>query len=119
MVPGSSAPLLDNLISNSLKYRDPTKVDAWVKLEVGIVPEGYQFRLSDNGVGLPAGENEHMFELFYRAAPARAAGLGVGLAVVKMLVERSGGTLKADSGEGQGTTIVAVLPSYDMNDFLV
>ncbi len=111
--------ILDNLISNSLKYRDPTKVDAWVKLEVGIVPEGYQFRLSDNGVGLPAGENEHMFELFYRAAPARAAGLGVGLAVVKLLVEQSGGTLTADSGEGQGTTIVAVLPRYDVSDFLV
>ena len=59
-----------------------------------------------------------MFELFYRAAPARAAGLGVGLAVVKLLVEQSGGTLAADSGVGHGTTFVAVLPHCDLEDYL-
>src|SRR5439155_1414372 len=70
-------------------------------------------------VGLPAEEQAEVFELFYRAAPARAAGLGVGLAVVKLLVEQSGGSLTVDSGEGQGTTFVAVLPRYDVDDFLI
>jgi signal transduction histidine kinase len=111
--------VLDNLLSNSLKYRDPAKAEAWVQLALRVSPEGYEFRVSDNGVGLPPGERQQMFELFYRAAPARAAGLGVGLAVVKLLVEQSGGTLTADSGEGQGTTFVAVLPRYDVADFLV
>ena len=74
--------------------------------------------MSDNGVGLPPSEYRQAFELFYRAAPARAVGLGVGLAVVKLLVEQSGGMLTADSGEGQGTTFVAVLPRYDIDDFL-
>ena len=60
-----------------------------------------------------------MFELFYRAAPARAAGLGVGLAVVKLLVEQSGGTLAVDASEGQGTSFVVVLPRYDVDDFLL
>ncbi len=60
-----------------------------------------------------------MFELFYRAAPARAAGLGIGLVVVKLLVEQSGGTLTADSGEGQGSTFVVVLPRFDISDYLV
>jgi signal transduction histidine kinase len=83
------------------------------------VPESYELRVSDNGVGLLSGGRPKVFELFYRAAPARAAGLGVGLAVVKMLVEQSGGTLTADSGEGQGTTFVAVLPRYDVDDYLV
>jgi signal transduction histidine kinase len=111
--------VLDNLLSNSLKYRDPAKAEAWVQLALRVSPEGYEFRVSDNGVGLPPGERQQMFELFYRAALARAAGLGVGLAVVKLLVEQSGGTLTADSGEGQGTTFVAVLPRYDVADFLV
>src|SRR4051794_35537431 len=44
------------------------------------------------------------------SGPARAAGLGVGLAVVRLLVEQSGGTLTVDSGAGQGTTFVAMLP---------
>jgi signal transduction histidine kinase len=60
-----------------------------------------------------------VLQLFHRAAPARAAGLGVGLAVVKLLVEQSGGTLTVDSGEGQGTTFVAILPRYDMDDYLL
>jgi signal transduction histidine kinase len=110
--------ILDNLISNSLKYRDPSKVEAWVQLALRVSPDGYEFRVSDNGVGLPPGKHEQVFELFYRAAPAQAAGLGVGLAVVKMLVEQSGGTLTVDSGEGQGTTFVAILPRYDVDDYL-
>ena len=52
-------------------------------------------------------------------APARAAGLGVFLAVVKLLVEQSGGTLTVESGEGQGTTFMAVLPRYDVDDYLL
>jgi signal transduction histidine kinase len=111
--------ILDNLISNSLKYRDSTKAESWVLLAVRVSPEAYEFRLSDNGVGLPQSEQGQAFELFYRAAPARAAGLGVGLPVVKLLVERSGGTLTVVSGEGQGTTFTAVLPRYDIDDFLV
>src|SRR4051794_36552030 len=111
--------ILDNLISNALKYRDPGKAESWVQLGLRVSPQGYEFRVTDNGVGLPQGERQQLFELFYRAAPARAAGLGVGLAVVKLLVEQSAGTLTLDSGEGQGTTIVAVLPRYDIHDFLI
>jgi signal transduction histidine kinase len=110
--------ILDNLFSNALKSRDPGKEQAWVQLQLRVSPEGYQFRVTDNGIGLPAGKGDQMFELFYRAAPARAAGLGVGLPVVKMLVERSGGTLAVESGEGRGTTFTLVLPRYDVDDYL-
>jgi signal transduction histidine kinase len=111
--------ILDNLFSNALKYRDPDKAESWVCLEVRAAPQGYEVRLSDNGLGLPAGEPDEVLELFYRAAPARAAGLGVGLAVVKLLVEKSGGSLTVRSGEGQGTTFIALLPRYDTADFLI
>jgi signal transduction histidine kinase len=111
--------ILDNLISNSLKYRDPAKREAWVHLRLRVSPEGYELRLSDNGIGMPPEDRDQMAELFYRSAPARAAGLGVGLAIVKLLVQQSGGTLSVDSGEGQGTTFVALLPRYDVHDFLM
>lgn len=110
--------ILDNLLSNSLKYRDPGKAASWVEVGLRESPTAYEFRVADNGVGLPPGEHEQLFQLFYRAAPARAAGLGVGLAVVKLLVEQSGGTLTVDSGEGQGTTFVAALPRFDLDDYL-
>jgi signal transduction histidine kinase len=110
--------ILDNLISNALKYRDPDKAEQWVRLGLRVSAEAYEFRVSDNGVGLPPGERAELSDLFYRAAPTRAAGLGVGLPVVKLLVEQSGGTLTADSGEGQGTTFTVVLPRYEVDDFL-
>jgi signal transduction histidine kinase len=111
--------VLDNLLSNALKFRDPDKAEAWVLLGLRVASGGYEIRVSDNGVGLPPDDLQRLFELFFRAAPARAAGLGVGLAVVKLLVEQSGGTLEVDSGEGRGTTFVVVLPRYDVNDYLL
>jgi signal transduction histidine kinase len=111
--------ILDNLISNSVKYRDPNKGESWVRVGLRLVPRAYEFRVSDNGMGMTRDiDRVDVFELFYRAAPARAAGLGVGLAVVKMLVQQSGGTLTVDSGEGQGTTFVVVLPRYGVDDYL-
>lgn len=110
--------ILDNLFSNALKYRDPAKTESWVRLGLRVSPTGYELRLSDNGVGLPSGGPGRVFELFYRAASRRLAGPGVGLAVVKMLAEQCGGTLTVDSGEGQGTTFVAVLPRYNVDDYL-
>jgi signal transduction histidine kinase len=111
--------ILDNLFSNALKYRDPSKVESWVEFSLKVSPDAYELRVCDNGVGLARDQHEQVFELFYRAAPARAAGLGVGLAVVKLLVEQSGGSLSVDSAEGQGTTFVAVLPRFDVDDFLM
>jgi signal transduction histidine kinase len=111
--------LLDNLISNSLRYRDPDKHDAWVSLGLRATPEAYELRVSDNGLGMPSGDRARLFELFQRAALARAGGPGVGLPVVKLLVEQSGGSLSVHSEEGQGTTFVVALPRYDIDDFLL
>lgn len=110
--------ILDNLFSNALKYRDPDKAESWVRLNLKAAPEGYELRVSDNGLGLESGERDRAFDLFYRAAPARAAGLGIGLAVVKLLVEQSGGKLAVDSSAGQGTTFIIFLPRFSMDDFL-
>ena len=116
--PGRLRHILDNLISNALKYRDCEKGETRVTLGLRLLRNGYELRVSDNGLGMPLPGSAETLELFYRSAPARAAGLGVGLAVVKLLVEQSGGTLTTDSDEGRGTTFVAVLPRYDVDDFL-
>jgi signal transduction histidine kinase len=110
--------ILDNLLSNALRYRDPDKGEARVFLGLTRSTEGFELRISDNGLGMLWDKRAEAFELFYRAAPARAAGLGVGLAVVKLLVEQSGGTLTVDSGAGQGTSFIVLLPRYDVADYL-
>jgi signal transduction histidine kinase len=111
--------ILDNLLSNALRFRDPIKTGAWVRVGLRVSAEAYEVRVSDHGLGLPAAERNHLFDLSRRAALARTGGVGVGLAIVKLLIEQSGGTLEVDSGAGQGTTFVAVLPRYSVDDYLL
>jgi signal transduction histidine kinase len=110
--------IVDNLISNSLKYRDPDKGESRVTVLLNHQAESIELRVSDNGLGMPWDKRSAAFELFYRSAPIRKAGLGVGIAVVKLLIEQSGGSLTVESGEGKGSSFIAVLPRYDVGDFL-
>jgi signal transduction histidine kinase len=110
--------ILDNLFSNALRYRDPIKSEAWVSLGLRAVEHGYEFRVSDNGMGMPADSGGQAFELLSRAAPLRDTGLGVGLPVVRLLVDQSGGTLVVESEEGHGTNFILTLPRYDLDDYL-
>ena len=110
--------IVDSLLSNALKFRDGRKGETRVTVGLRAIDFDYELRVADNGMGMPSDEQDEMTEVFHRSAPARAAGLGVGLNVVKMLLEQSGGTLTAHSDNGQGTTFVAVLPRYDVDDFL-
>jgi signal transduction histidine kinase len=110
--------ILDNLISNSLRYRDPDKGEARVTVSITRCAAGYELRVSDNGLGMPWKKRAEALELYHRSGPARTTGLGVGIAVVKLLLEQSGGSLTVESGAGQGTSFVAVLPYFSATDFL-
>lgn len=108
--------ILDNLFSNALRYSDPDKGEVRVGLTFRVSRDGYELSVTDNGVGIPNDQSNSMLELFYRAAPTRTAGLGVGLAVVKLMVEQCCGTLTVTSGEGQGTSVAVLLPRFDLDD---
>jgi signal transduction histidine kinase len=110
--------ILDNLFANALRHRDPNSSDPWVLLGLQLTAGGYELRVSDNGAGPPPGEDRRVLELFYRTAPFRSSGLGVGLAVVRLLIEQSGGTLMATPRQGRGTDFVLTLPRYDLLDYL-
>lgn len=110
--------ILDNLISNALRYSDPEKGEVRVGLTLRVSKEGYELRVNDNGLGFPATQASGVLELFYRSAPTRAAGLGVGLAVVKLLVEQCCGTVTVTTAEGQGTSVSVLLPRFDMDDHI-
>jgi signal transduction histidine kinase len=111
--------ILDNLICNALKYRDAGKEESWVVVGLNATAEAYEFSVCDNGVGLGNAEHERALDLQHRAFTDRGAGTGVGLAVVKALVEQSGGALTIDAGAGQGTAIRFMLPRYELDDFLI
>lgn len=110
--------LLDNLMSNAMEYRDPHKGETRVNVAVNCLVNAIELRVTDNGLGMPWDQRTEAFQLFYRSAPVRAAGLGVGLAVVKLLIEQSGGALTVESGAGKGSRFTAMLPRYDVGDYL-
>ena len=100
-----------NLVSNAVKFTPRGgRVEVWI----GRVGTGLHLRVSDTGHGITRDFLPHVFERFRQGASApsrRQSGLGLGLSIVKQLVELHGGTVEADSpGEGQGATFAVALP---------
>jgi PAS domain S-box-containing protein len=105
------AQVLSNLLSNAAKYMEPGG-----PIEVKLAQEGDRavLRVSDAGIGIPREDLPRVFELFsqVRAHQGRAqGGLGIGLSLVRSLVEMHGGTITVDSaGPGQGSQFTVRLP---------
>jgi two-component system phosphate regulon sensor histidine kinase PhoR len=103
--------VLNNLVENALKYTD---AGGSVRLRVGPCAGGIEFRVEDTGAGIPPQDLPHIFERFYRADKARTreqGGTGLGLSIVKHITQLHGGTIRADSTYGKGTTVVVTIPS--------
>ena len=101
--------VLDNLIGNAIKFTPPggtISVHTWAA-DGQIVLE-----VSDTGIGIPPEKIDHVFERFYQAdgsARRRYGGVGLGLALVKEIVEAYGGTVSVESQVGEGTTFTVTL----------
>ncbi|TYS85032.1 cell wall metabolism sensor histidine kinase WalK [Rossellomorea aquimaris] len=104
--------VLDNIISNALKYSPEGGTITFKALE----KSGYiEISVSDQGLGIPKENLEKIFERFYRVDKARTrqmGGTGLGLAIAKEMISAHGGDVWATSTEGKGTTITFTLP-YD------
>jgi signal transduction histidine kinase len=98
-----------NLLDNAIKYTPPGgRVDMQTALEGAEAV----LTLTDTGTGIPAGELPRIWERLYRGDASRSErGLGLGLSLVKAIVEAHGGRVDATSSPGQGSTFVVRLPS--------
>jgi signal transduction histidine kinase len=101
--------IFSNLIDNAIKYRSS---DRPVRIRVDSEERGNfaVIRVADNGRGIDAKDYERIFELFRRAGRQDRPGEGIGLAHVRTMVRRLGGTIRVDSELGQGTTFTIILP---------
>lgn len=105
--------VINNIISNSLKYMDKDK--AVINLRVKDVGDFVQVELEDNGKGIGAKELPYIFDRFYRTDASRNSskgGSGIGLSIVKKIIEEHGGKIWATSKEGTGTTMYFVIRKY-------
>ena len=108
--PSQLAQLYQNLIANAIKFRS----QAPPAVHVAAVREGdaWHVTIRDNGIGIPQGSLERIFEMFGRLHRASEyPGTGIGLAICKRIVERHGGRIWATSEPGAGSTFHFTLPA--------
>ena len=101
--------LMQNLLANGLKFCE----DRPPVIHVSAVRGGEEewiFSVRDNGIGIPAGEQERIFEMFGRLHKDKFHGTGIGLATCKKIVERHGGRIWVKSEQGKGSTFFFTIP---------
>jgi PAS domain S-box-containing protein len=101
--------LFANLIGNAIKYRQPGRPGL---IEIGgeVADGDAHCWVRDNGAGFPASAKSRLFQIFQRFHPGLSEGEGMGLAIVKRVVERHGGRIWVESEEGLGATFHFTLP---------
>ncbi len=115
---------LTNFISNAIKYSDQSKTDRWVEISGELVYPSQLYgelivRVRDNGMGVPPGGRERLFQQFYRAhseTVTEAEGSGLGLSIVRETAESLGGRAWAEFPEEGGTVFAFCLPSRREDD---
>jgi PAS domain S-box-containing protein len=103
--------VLDNLLDNAIKY-SPAGGD--VHLGVGAAAGGVRFSVADAGLGIPAAEQDRIFEKFYRLDPDMTGGIGgtgLGLFIARELVRRVGGRIWVEPNGGQGSVFYVEIPA--------
>jgi signal transduction histidine kinase len=102
--------ILNNLVSNAVRYSDFTKPRPFVKIELAADEQHLGINIIDNGVGI---KNEHLgniYKMFYRAS-SNKVGSGLGLYIVKETIDKLGGTIEVESDYGQGTLFSVTIPN--------
>jgi signal transduction histidine kinase len=102
-----------NLIDNAIRYT-PSRGEIWIFLATG--KRYTQVDIRDTGVGIPAEDQEKIFNRFYRVDVSRsgAKGYGLGLAICKSIVELHHGTITVRSAVGKGSTFTVTLPTVNI-----
>jgi two-component system sensor histidine kinase VicK len=105
--------VIQNLLENSIKY---TMKDGLVTIGIEKHGDEYQFSIKDNGIGIPEDQKDQIFTRFFRASNAikiETSGTGLGLYMVRKIIEIHGGKVWLNSAENKGTEVYFTLPAYN------
>lgn len=111
--------VINNIISNSVKYMDAEKEKSIINIRVLDEADAVKVEIEDNGRGIPGKDLPNIFDRFFRSDSSRNSskgGSGIGLSIVKKIIEDHGGFIYATSKEGEGTCMHFVLRKYEENN---
>ena len=106
--------IFQNLISNAVKYT-PENGNVWISMK--LERDDVLISVRDNGFGIPKGQQSKIFEKLFRADNVQnkeVEGTGLGLYIVKAIIEQSGGKIWFDSEENKGTAFFVTVPLTGM-----
>ena len=113
--PAQLSQLFQNLISNGIKFRNPS-VPAKIIIHANKTRDYWQILVEDNGIGFEQQYAKKIFQIFQRLhAKNKIPGTGIGLAICRRIMERHGGTIKADSVAGQGSCFTLSFPRHQQS----
>ncbi len=107
--------ILENLISNAIKYRDPAEAKSIVKINISEQANTFTLVVEDNGLGIPAEHTDEMFHMFKRFHPRVSSGSGLGLAIVKKHVDYLKGVILVNHLD-KGTAFIVTLPKGPISE---
>jgi signal transduction histidine kinase len=102
--------ILNNLISNGIRYSDSTKENSYTRVSVKTDNEKTTITVEDNGLGIKREDQKRVFDMFYRSSKA-TMGSGLGLYIMKEATSNMEGTVEMESEHGKGTRFTVVLPN--------
>ncbi|MEO1054322.1 MAG: PAS domain S-box protein [Bacteroidota bacterium] len=102
--------VLNNLISNAIRYSDPSKESPFINVHVSSDEEGATIHIEDNGQGIDDEHIDKIFNIFYRGNTS-STGSGLGLYIVKETIDKLGGYISVDSKIQSGTTFRVQIPN--------
>ena len=103
---------LNNLLDNAVKF---SSEDSVIRVTHDKQGNRLMLKIMDDGIGIPRNEQAKIFEKFYRGKSAlnhSATGTGLGLTIVKQVVEAHGGEILVESEPGRGTAFILLLPLF-------
>lgn len=108
--------ILNNLISNAIKYRSFHKGHSFITIDVKVNKEQALIKIEDNGEGIEESKLPHIFDMFYRATE-KSEGSGLGLYIVKKVADKLNAKIEVNSVELEGTTFTVFIPNLNKKEF--
>ncbi len=102
--------IFNNLISNSIKYRDSSKPQSFIQIKAITYESGVNIYYSDNGIGIEEEHLHRIFDMFFRAT-MQSEGAGLGLYILKETIEKIEGRINVSSRIGEGVSFMINLPN--------